>query len=153
MSYIYTHIILRLLLNFVMTQDHDARLQLRSITKKMRLQHKVFSSAAMAVSFIGAMCNVDTYDYVIVGAGTSGLVLANRLSADPSMNVAIIDPGADERGNPIVQNPTGWTRLWGSDVDWSYQCVPQGNLSSRVIDFHAGKGIGGTSLMNGEYDD
>ncbi|KAJ6437674.1 GMC oxidoreductase [Purpureocillium lavendulum] len=91
----------------------------------------------------------DSFDYVVVGAGTSGLVIANRLSEDPSVSVAIIDPGPDERDNPLVQNPAAWTSLLNTSVNWRYQTIPQVNASNRIIEFDAGKGIGGTSLING----
>ncbi|MGH7965728.1 MAG: NAD(P)-binding protein, partial [Candidatus Binatia bacterium] len=67
----------------------------------------------------------DSYDYVIVGAGTSGLVVANRLSKDPKITVAVIDPGSDERGNPQVEDPLIWTSLLTTPLDWAYQSVPQ----------------------------
>lgn len=94
-------------------------------------------------------CATDSYDYVIVGAGTAGNVLANRLSQNPKLSVAVIDPGADQRGNPNVTNPIAWINNLGSPTDWAYQTTPQANASGRVIGFDAGKGIGGTSLING----
>lgn len=92
-----------------------------------------------------------SFDYVIVGAGTSGLVLANRLSEDPEISVAVIDPGADQRGNEAVEDPDQWLSLMGanSSVNWAYKSVPQRHAANRTIDLPAGKGIGGTSLING----
>ena len=96
-----------------------------------------------------AIAACDSADYVIVGGGTAGLLLANRLSSNPDTSVAVIDPGPDERGNPIVRNPFVWEQLIGGSVDWLYHTVPQANLSGRTINMDAGKGIGGTSLING----
>ncbi|KAL7907774.1 hypothetical protein GGI35DRAFT_67151 [Trichoderma velutinum] len=92
---------------------------------------------------------VESYDYIIVGAGTCGLLLANRLTEDANLNVAVIDPGADERNNTNVVNPLTWLALSGTSVDWSYSTVPQEYIGGRVLSYDAGKGIGGTSLING----
>lgn len=92
------------------------------------------------------------YDYVIVGGGTCGLLVANRLSQDPHVTVAIIDPGPDQRSNPLVQKPAGSVALFRSlATNWDYKTVPQTNASNRVLEIHSGKGLGGSSLVNGEY--
>ncbi|KFA68947.1 hypothetical protein S40285_10304, partial [Stachybotrys chlorohalonatus IBT 40285] len=52
--------------------------------------------------FLASSVAADVFDYVIVGAGTSGLVLANRLTEDPSVKVVVIEAGHDERDNPLV---------------------------------------------------
>lgn len=88
-------------------------------------------------------------DYVIVGAGTSGLVIANRLSQNKNITVALIDPGSDERGNPTVSDPSEWLKLQQTPINWNYTSVPQETANGRAISYPAGKGIGGTSLMNG----
>jgi choline dehydrogenase len=93
--------------------------------------------------------STDSYDYIIVGAGTCGLLLANRLSQDANYTVAIIDPGADERDNPNVVDPLGWLGLTGTSVYWNYSSIPQEKLGGRVLEYDAGRGIGGTSLING----
>lgn len=110
----------------------------------------ILASVVLAAVSASPACATDTFDYVIVGAGTAGNVLANRLSRDPKISVAVIDPGADQRGNPNVTNPIAWINNLGSSTDWAYQSVPQSNASNRVIGFDAGKGIGGTSLINGK---
>ena len=66
----------------------------------------------------------DTYDYVIVGAGSSGCALARRLSDEPDVTVALIEAGgADD--HPYIPTPVEYFKLWGSDVDWGYRAVPQ----------------------------
>lgn len=96
-----------------------------------------------------------TFDYIVVGAGTSGSVLANRLSEDPSISVAVIDPGWDTRGNEAVEDPAQWLSLSNTSLglNWGYKSVPQTQLGNMTVDLAAGKGIGGTSLINGEYSD
>ncbi|KAK1240545.1 hypothetical protein MKX07_004573 [Trichoderma sp. CBMAI-0711] len=85
--------------------------------------------------------SIDSYDYIIVGAGTCGLLLANRLSQDADYTVAVIDPGADERDNPNVVDPLGWLGLTGTSVYWNYSSVPQEKLGGRVLEYDAGRGM------------
>ncbi|KAI1375851.1 putative GMC oxidoreductase [Hypoxylon crocopeplum] len=91
----------------------------------------------------------ESFDYVIAGAGTCGLVLANRLSEDPNVRVAVIEPGGDVRNNPNVTDVTGFTQALNTDIDWQYSTTPQPGGSNMSIPFHAGKAIGGTSTING----
>ncbi|KAI0816392.1 GMC oxidoreductase [Xylaria sp. FL0064] len=91
----------------------------------------------------------ETFDYIIAGAGTCGLVLANRLSADPTIRVAVIEPGEDVRNNVNVTDPALFTVPFGTSIDWQYSTTPQPAGGNRTIPFHAGKAIGGTSTING----
>jgi choline dehydrogenase len=108
---------------------------------------------ALAVSAIllahSVAAAVPTFDYIIVGGGTAGLVLANRLSALSHVRVAIIEPGGDERGNVNVTSVNSFPNGYNSPVDWNYTSVAQANAGGRVLDYHAGKAIGGTSTING----
>ncbi|KAF2971284.1 hypothetical protein GQX73_g2276 [Xylaria multiplex] len=88
-------------------------------------------------------------DYIIIGAGTSGLVLANRLSANPNTTVVVIEPGPDDRNNPNVTDPLNRGRNANTSIDWSYKSVPQSQLNNRTVEFTAGKLVGGTSMING----
>lgn len=98
---------------------------------------------------LGAASQTPPFDYVIVGAGTAGLVVANRLSEDPKVRVAIIEPGDDVRNYPGVL--TFDTTLFNTSLDWQYNSTPQPNLDDRKVLYHAGKAIGGTSNINGKY--
>jgi hypothetical protein len=93
----------------------------------------------------------ETFEYVIIGGGTCGLLLANRLSADPTVTVAVIEPGNDVRNNPNVTIIADWTKSQNSAIDWQYQSVPQPAAGNRTLTYHAGKAIGGTSTINGKY--
>ena len=66
----------------------------------------------------------DTFDYVIVGAGSAGCVLANRLSADPSVRVLLLEAGPPDTLDTI-RVPALWSGLFGSEVDWDYRFEPQ----------------------------
>jgi choline dehydrogenase-like flavoprotein len=90
----------------------------------------------------------DSFDYVIVGAGSSGCALARRLSDDPEVTVALIEAGgADD--HPYIATPVEYFKLWGTDVDWQYRSVPQPNLGNRVLAMPRGRVLGGTSSING----
>jgi choline dehydrogenase len=105
-------------------------------------------AATWAVSAIVA---AETYDYIIVGAGTAGLVVANRLSADPFVTVTVIDPGDDQRMNPNVSIPDNLGNGPGSDLDWKYKTIPQAHSSGRILDTPQGKAWGGSSAINGMW--
>jgi choline dehydrogenase len=87
-------------------------------------------------------------DYIVVGAGSSGCVVVNRLSRDPSVSVLLIEAGASGEGDPAVTTPGQWTSLFGSQYDWGYATEPEPGLANRVIDVPRGKAYGGSSAMN-----
>ncbi|KAK4445690.1 putative GMC oxidoreductase [Podospora aff. communis PSN243] len=91
----------------------------------------------------------EAVDYIIVGAGTAGLVLANRLSEDPSVTVTVIEPGADERNNINVTATDRFSLAFGTHIDWQYSTIPQPRANNRSLPLHQGKAWGGTSTING----
>lgn len=94
---------------------------------------------------------MQTYDYIIIGAGTSGLVVANRLSEDPSVSVAVIEPGTDQRDNPDVASPDRFMKAFDTPVDWNYVTAKQPGAGDRALPLHQGKAWGGSSAINGQY--
>ena len=88
------------------------------------------------------------YSYIIVGAGSSGCVLANRLSADPNNRVLLIESGPEDR-SPFIRMPRGSGRLYkaGNPHFWDYGVSPGGNHSAES--WLKGRGIGGSSSING----
>lgn len=86
-------------------------------------------------------------DYIVVGAGTAGCVLASRLSADAGVQVAVLEAGAWPT-DPAVDSPQAWPALQGGVHDWQYQTVSQAGLGGRPLACPRGKGFGGSSLLN-----
>jgi len=88
-------------------------------------------------------------DYVIVGAGTAGCVLANRLSADPSVRVLLLEAGGSDR-HPYVRAPVGFLKtIQDPRFNWCFSTAPGDGVGGRSIFFPRGKVLGGSSSING----
>ena len=72
------------------------------------------------------------YDYVIVGGGTAGLVVASPLSEEPNVRVLVLEAGISHTGNFDVDLPAGWPCLLGSEADWQFATVPQVRQSDNA---------------------
>jgi len=105
---------------------------------------------------------VDIYDYVIIGAGSAGCVLANRLSEDLKVRVLLLEAGPKDT-NPWIQIPIGYAKnLYNSSLNWCFATQPESELDGRSLHLPAGKVLGGSSSINGllyvrgqhqDYDD
>jgi choline dehydrogenase len=88
------------------------------------------------------------YDYIIVGAGSAGCVLANRLSEDPQTRVLLLEAGPSD-WNPFVHMPAGLAKLVGQKgVNWDYSTAPEPGLDQRSLWWPRGKVLGGSSSIN-----
>ena len=88
-----------------------------------------------------------TYDFIIVGAGSAGCVLANRLSAIPELNVLLIEAGGKD-SKLEIKIPAAYANLHRSEVDWKLATEPQSFLGGRSIYLPRGKVVGGSSSTN-----
>ena len=105
---------------------------------------------------------MDSFDYIIVGAGSAGCVLANRLSADPGVRVLLIEAGGED-ANPYIPIPMGVGKtLADPALNWWYQVEPEAGNAFRTPTWMRGRGLGGSSSINGmmymrgqpeDYDD
>lgn len=90
------------------------------------------------------------YDYIIVGAGTSGLVIANRLS-ELNVTVAVVEAGDLVFNNPNVTDVDGYGDAFGTEIDWAFQTINQTYAGGLTQTMRAGKAVGGTSTINGKF--
>lgn len=89
-----------------------------------------------------------TPDYIVVGSGSSGCVVANRLSADPSIRVLVIEAGESGEDDPSITTPGRWTSLIGSQYDWNYTTEIESALAQRCMPTPRGRVFGGSSAIN-----
>jgi choline dehydrogenase len=89
----------------------------------------------------------ESYDYVIVGAGSAGCVLANRLSEDPKTTVLLLEAGGSDHKREI-RIPVAFSRLFRSPFDWAFFTEAQAHLHQRRLYWPRGKVLGGSSSIN-----
>ncbi|WP_435658388.1 GMC family oxidoreductase [Brucella pituitosa] len=89
------------------------------------------------------------YDYIIVGGGPAGCVLANRLSEDASVKVLLLEAGGSD-WNPLFHMPAGFAKMTKGVASWGWETVPQKHLKNRVLRYTQAKVIGGGSSINAQ---
>jgi choline dehydrogenase len=90
---------------------------------------------------------VKQFDYIIVGAGSAGCVLANRLSAAPGINVLLLEAGSPDKQKEI-HIPAAFAKLFKSPLDWAYETESEPGLNNRRLYWPRGKMLGGSSSLN-----
>lgn len=95
---------------------------------------------------------METYDYIIIGAGPAGTVLASRLSRSPlKTSILLIEAGPDTAKISLattIATPSNVAQLRGTEVDWNYEGAPQKHLNGKKIYVGGGKGLGGGTIIN-----
>ncbi|MFJ6722278.1 GMC family oxidoreductase [Streptomyces sp. NPDC091259] len=88
-----------------------------------------------------------TYDFIVVGAGAAGSVVAARLSEDPARSVLLLEAGPADTDSRIAR-PASWPSLLGGELDWGYRTVPQTALHGRRLAWPRGRVVGGSGAIN-----
>src|SRR5712691_4182483 len=105
-----------------------------------------------------SMEEASRYDYIVVGAGSAGCVLAHRLTEDPATTVLLLEAGGPDT-RPDIHLPLAWRTLGRSEIDWAYWTEEEPHLAGRQIFWPRGKVLGGSSTINamvylrGQHDD
>jgi choline dehydrogenase-like flavoprotein len=95
------------------------------------------------------MSSTSPYHYIIIGGGIGGSVVASRLHERlPHLSILLIEAGPNVDENPLVTQIQNALTVEGSNLDWSYDSVPQKHLDNRVTNSIAGKALGGGSAIN-----
>ena len=120
-----------------------------SLLTKGRVPSKVAARLSRGLASV----STTKADYVIVGAGSAGCVLANRLSADPSTSVAVFEAGPSDRNKWDlwkISMPAALTyNLADTKYNWGYETVPQAHMGGRALDCPRGRVLGGSSSLYG----
>jgi choline dehydrogenase len=109
---------------------------------------KALGAALGATTTRTAFQSSPEFDFIVVGAGSAGCVVANRLSADPKARVLLLEAGTPNSSDPAITTPGRWVTLIGSAFDWGYATEPESGLNARRLTFPRGKVIGGSSAIN-----
>ncbi len=100
------------------------------------------------LQFTNPVFMAKTYDYIIIGAGSAGCVLAHRLSADPKCRVLLLEAGPRD-WNPFIHMPAGLAKLVNfTSLNWNYQTEPEPQLNNRRLYWPRGRVLGGSSSIN-----
>ncbi|EIM87885.1 alcohol oxidase [Stereum hirsutum FP-91666 SS1] len=126
-------------------------LALSNLSDALRRKSKLVALICLLSPMLSTCLDTTTYDLIIVGGGTAGLVIAERVSSNPNISVAVLEAGqwAD---SDTVEIPALFENFIGDPiVDWGFTSTPQGHALNRTMSLPRGKAVGGTSAVNGMY--
>jgi choline dehydrogenase-like flavoprotein len=89
----------------------------------------------------------DWFDFLVIGAGTAGTVIAARLAEESACRVGLMEAGGPAT-HPLIAEPAKWPLLQGSEIDWCYHTVPQRHTANRIHAWPRGRAIGGSTALN-----
>jgi len=112
------------------------------ITLQRQIQHNYFSKGPVPR-------NGTTYDYIVVGAGTAGCIVASRLAENPSINVLLLEAGGPQ--SVITDMPGNTLFLAGGEFDWNYHVVPQTSAGLAYPNFAISRGVNQKLIFCNSY--
>ncbi|TDL17531.1 GMC oxidoreductase, partial [Rickenella mellea] len=117
-------------------------------TNPSAFANQVDADAAFPDTAEKAQRQYKSYDYIVVGGGAAGCVVASRLSEDPNVTVLLVEAGQDHKKSINTSIPLFFGKLMGTSFDWQYHTTPQPGLNNRVLFWPRGKVLGGCSSVN-----
>ena len=121
----------------------------RACRRHARLRHRLGHQCRRRAVGAEAVKGVTMTDYIIVGAGPAGCVLANRLSEDPAISVLLLEAGGSD-WHPLIHMPAGFAKMTKGIASWGWSTVPQKHMKDRVFRYTQAKVIGGGSSINAQ---
>ena len=88
------------------------------------------------------------FSHIVVGGGTAGLVVANRLSEDPTITVGVLEAGPAAFDEPRINVPGRLGETLNTEYDWQFETIPQPGVNGRKLAWNRGKVLGGSSALN-----